>query len=549
MIDAVGQAPQTHLRRYLGMFMPVGAMGGFISDVIQPLAPLSTYVFWSSLVGTVGLVIAVLIVRSARQRLLPLLILTASFLVFSGFLLVFQTKESEATGVLATNLPFVAELQQSLGLIRKDIAEIKETTRKTAEVVVRVEENTQSIAQSNKQIALSLEAIQQGFAGLNKGGGIIQNAQKPEEHYHNARLYEQGGDFGNARRSYNAFFAYKLDFIDPHIRYQAFLKIQEGRAGAREIYSAMYERDKRLSIDFARIILFEAPQRLELLKGLLASNPEFAPGYYELSREYSTERKGTQSLGDKEAELAALERFKALDATGKFARYFMDKTVAAEWLDDADKRLKALATLKQSGTQVPVTLSSMRTSSDWTITLMFREIPREIFYKLEGEESFRSTGLMEFVNSTTGLKMPNVGITLGPNTGKARIEVKYIDVGNETRGPFALEFDPVAELIAWHKTVLNLTKNSWVGFRDFDGKALLYFSHLLSYRCAIHTVAYGIDSDATPRTFALEPCNPRDPSNVGNGRISIEVPASSRYASVRLTFKDGTNSEAVHIDR
>jgi hypothetical protein len=183
------------------------------------------------------------------------------------------------------------------------------------------------------------------------------------------------------------------------------------------------------------------------------------------------------------------------------------------------------------------------------ITLMFREIPREIFYKLEGEESFRSTGLMEFVNSTTGLKMPNAGITLGPGTGKTRIEVKYVDVGNETRGPFALEFDPVTELIAAQKKALNLTKNSWITFRDLDGKVLLYFTQLVSNRCTIHTVAYGIDSDATPSTFALEPCNSRDPSHVGNGRIYIEVPASSRYASVRLTFKDGTNSEVVRFER
>jgi len=100
---------------------------------------------------------------------------------------------------------------------------------------------------------------QGGLRRSQQAGGIIQNAQRPEEHYHNARLYEQRGDFGNARRSYNALFAYKLDFLDPHLRYQTFLKIQEGRTGAREIYNAIYEQDKRPLIDFARILLLEAP--------------------------------------------------------------------------------------------------------------------------------------------------------------------------------------------------------------------------------------------------------------------------------------------------
>jgi hypothetical protein len=293
----------------------------------------------------------------------------------------------------------------------------------------------------------------------------------------------------------------------------------------------------------------EGPQRLDGLKGFLAANPAFAPGYYELSREYSAARKGTQSLGDKQAELEALERFKALDAQGRFVRYFMDQTAAAEWLDDADRRLKALALLKQSGGLSPVALSAMRSNAGWTLMLQLKEIPREVFYRLEGEEAFRSTGLMDAVNSATGLKMPNLSFSLKPNAEKTRIEVKYVDVGNDTRGPFALVFDPATELVAGQKRVIELTRNAWLSFRDLDGKLLLYFTQLVSNRCAIDKIAYGIDTDATPSDFALEPCQPRDPNNVGTGRLYIEIPANSRYASVQLTYKDGTRSETVRIDR
>src|SRR5262245_46369910 len=181
--ELMSQAMRLNLSKYVGVFGPIGAVGGFISDVVQPLAPLASYVFWLSLVATAALVLGVLLARSMRTRMVPPLVLTASFLVFSGAILLFQSKETEAKGVLATNFPFVAELQQTLGVIQKDVAEIKETTRKTAEAVSRVEDNT-------KSIATSLEAIKDGFAGLDKSGGIIQNAQKPEEHYHNARLYE-----------------------------------------------------------------------------------------------------------------------------------------------------------------------------------------------------------------------------------------------------------------------------------------------------------------------------------------------------------------------
>src|SRR5262249_36566375 len=146
--------------------------------------------------------------------------------------------------------------------------------------------------------------------------------------------------------------------------------------------------------------------RLDQLKTFLAANPEFAPGYYELSQEYSAARKGTQSLGDKEAELKALERFKALDGQGKLVRYFMDQTAVAAWLDDADKRLKALTTLKQSGSQAPVTLGAFRSNQGWHLGLLFKEVPKEVFYRLEGEDSFRSLGFEECVNTVTGLRMP-----------------------------------------------------------------------------------------------------------------------------------------------
>jgi len=100
----------------------------------------------------------------------------------------------------------------------------------------------QSIAQTSKQIAGSLEAIKEGFAVSTSGRHHPERAEARAALPQRAPL-RAGGDFGNARRSYNALFAYKLDFLDPHLRYQTFLKIQEGRTGAREIYNAMYEQD------------------------------------------------------------------------------------------------------------------------------------------------------------------------------------------------------------------------------------------------------------------------------------------------------------------
>jgi hypothetical protein len=138
---------------------------------------------------------------------------------------------------------------------------------------------------------------------------------------------------------------------------------------------------------------------------------------------------------------------------------------------------------------------------------------------------------------------------LKPGVGRTKIAVKYTDVGDEMRGPFEMDFDPDMALVSAQKKMLDMTKNSWVAFRDFDGKLLLYFTSLISQRCAISEVAYGIDTPATPSSFPLEPCNAKDPYNVGDGTIHIAIPTNSKYATVKLSYKDGTQSEAVRIER
>lgn len=53
------------------------------------------------------------------------------------------------------------------------------------------------------------------------------------------------------------------------------------------------------------------------------------------------------------------------------------------------------------------------------------------------------------------------------------------------------------------KQILNMTKNNWVSFRDFNGKQLIYFTHLESYTCGIKEVRYSINSDDLDKVWEL----------------------------------------------
>ena len=179
-----------------------------------------------------------------------------------------------------------------------------------------------------------------------------------------------------------------------------------------------------------------------------------------------------------------------------------------------------------------------------------REVPREVFYRLVGtEDEFQSLGQGEYTNPATGLKVPNMFFSLKANTPRTTIQVKYTDIGNEMRGPYDLTFDPDTALFNAQKNTLGMTKNSWISFRDYDGKTLVYFTHLLTARCALREIAYGVNSDATPKTFEMPACNPKDPYSVRSNKIYIEVPGDSRFVTVRLTYADGSKSEPERFER
>ena len=420
----------------------IGTAVGLISDLLNPIGPFISYLFFAATISTVIILIFMVAKSSLREKAAPVLVISIGVIITSGALYGLQGTEEENPGVFASNFPAFQTLQSSLGIIQEDISEIKQstkniekTTARTAKIVKQVEQNTkettaatkrvaEAVEDSTKQIVGSLVEIQKGFSALTQSGGVISNPSRPEQFYHNARIQELGGDYVNARRSYNRYFAFKLEFLDPHLRYQTFLKIQEGRAGAREIYSAIHERDPRLVVEFAKILLFSAPKRTEMLKDFITRNPDFGPAYYELSREFSEARKGIQTLADKGSELKALQEFSTLNNQGNFIKYFVDKELAAKWVLDSEKRLKALSFVSEMRDKSPVSISARKSNQAWHLRAEISEPVREVFYRLPKQKLFSSMGKLPYKNTGTGLLMANQEFTVQscPNN-KCNVEI------------------------------------------------------------------------------------------------------------------------------
>ena len=397
----------------------------------------------------------------------------------------------------------------------------------------------------------TLEKIADRFEALASNGGIIQNAKTPEEHYHNARIHELGGNFSAARKEYSDYLFSNLEAIDPWLSYSAMLKSAEGKAGAVEAIRYFGDKLKPPTISYqtALALMEDGDARIAKLTALAEAHPEFGPLPWLISQEYSEARRGDQTLADKRAEKEWLEKFRAANGAGKFEKYFIDKKEAQKWVETADSRWASLTSTPDKVLENPITLTAQYSSGGWAIIFSLTDFKaKELFYRLDGKGEFASTGHLPMKNVQTGLPMIQTYVPL-PNLapGEHSVEAKYVDKNDKTNGPYTLKFSTDSETLAQGKQILEMTKGSWLSFRDYDGKVLLYFTHLLSYRPVLKEIRYSLNSEALDQNYKF---TPSDKMYIAGGELPyITVPADSQYAAVQITYKDGTKSGVQKVIR
>lgn len=100
------------------------------------------------------------------------------------------------------------------------------------------------------------------------------------------------------------------------------------------------------------------------------------------------------------------------------------------------------------------------------------------------------------------------------------------------------------------KPILTATKTAWVAVREYDGNDLLYFTHLVAWRCGLHEIRYGVNG-AAEQVFEVEECyiNTAQPNAM---KMETHFPyvildiGSVENMSVTLIFDDGTKDSATY---
>ncbi|HET7885383.1 MAG TPA: caspase family protein [Bradyrhizobium sp.] len=197
---------------------------------------------------------------------------------------------------------------------------------------------------------------------------------------------------------------------------------------------------------------------------------------------------------------------------------------------------------KEDALNAPIALFS-RHNGGWTMVFSIADPTLGISWRMGNSGDFRETGFLDTLDSRTRKRMPNPSVELAADTPAATFEVRYVDVSGNLQGPFPIKFDPEAALIRDQRKILDMTANSWLSFREFNG-LLVYYTHLMSYRCAIREVKIGIDSAVPDQVLKLPPCDMKDPSAIPyEAKPYLKLSPSNRFVSVELTYRDGSVSE------
>ncbi len=192
----------------------------------------------------------------------------------------------------------------------------------------------------------------------------------------------------------------------------------------------------------------------------------------------------------------------------------------------------------------PVTITAQQSNSGWALVFSLTDYKlKELFYKLDGKGDFESTGHLPTINPQTGLPQVNSYVPL-PNLqpGEHSVEVKYVDKNDKTNGPYTIKFSTEQQQMAQSKMILNMTSGSWLSFRDYEGKVLLYFTHLMTHRPVIKEIKYSLNSDKVDQIYK--------PMYVSGQELPfLYVPKDTQFACVQLAFTDGTMSKVEKVIR
>lgn len=501
----------------------VSATGGFISDVLQPIAPFAAYILILSIIIVNIAGIGALLLPRFRELLLNVLVIGLLACVVSGLVMLLQSYFSEEDqGVLATHIPQLNQIQEQLGLMQADISAIKTNThlllKESAinnQLAEATQKNTVDIKTSISGVSTDVKTLSEKVTSQS---GIILEPKSAEDYYHNARIYELSGDYLQARTAYLAYFkqvkslpsAALQQKLDPHLRFQTILILQDGRQTAQNIYQTLFAASTQLTDQYALILLEPEAQRIKALQQWVQDHPNFIPAYYQLSKEYSTQNINQPTFYEKRLEKQYLQTFIKQAKSGSANGYFLNKDFLQIWENEAQQRLKTLQEKYSDQLAQPINFVVSRYQNHWRIFLAVKEPHTKLMYKLENQTEFNPVSgsvAADVILLDRGYKEY---VDLQGLSRSQRLEFTYTDQNGVQSPSASFYFDYEKEVIAASIHFINISRDVWVTVDNETGYHLGY-DFLDQLRCGVKMIWLGYDEEIPTKPMLLKPCDMTQP--------------------------------------
>lgn len=101
------------------------------------------------------------------------------------------------------------------------------------------------------------------------------------------------------------------------------------------------------------------------------------------------------------------------------------------------------------------------------------------------------------------------------------------------------------------KPILTMTKANWVAVREYDGHDLVYFTHLMSWRCGLSAMRYSLN-DGPIESYDLPACDETaaTPNAIPNDWMPISgLPPQSVEKIYVEIYYDDLSSDSASFDR
>jgi methyl-accepting chemotaxis protein len=137
----------------------LGVVGGFVADILSPLAPFAAYIALAAAVTAVILAAAIAFRLVLAATALPALVFASTTAALAGGLFALQQASDAKDGVLAGLVPAITGLQQSMGIVAARVEKIEQTVTETAKRVETVKQTTQEVQQTAEKVEQKTEEI------------------------------------------------------------------------------------------------------------------------------------------------------------------------------------------------------------------------------------------------------------------------------------------------------------------------------------------------------------------------------------------------------